>query len=194
MDNAGAFGIPVSRAKAYVAYAQACPGMYGLMFRTERLDMSRAFAASMTAVAAAKDGTAALHDLRTGKVRHFRHPGTSLFTCEVSDDGRILVTATCRAEDRRKRTNADGGLWSSAADLSRWLRVLLAEGRWEGEATRSAYLFFHSDAAPDFVSIDAFCAGVAMQLVFTPADAQDVEAFRVGGSRVDEQQVLANRS
>src|SRR5437667_7389725 len=28
-------------AKAYVAYAQAHPGMYGLMFRTERLDMKR---------------------------------------------------------------------------------------------------------------------------------------------------------
>jgi AcrR family transcriptional regulator len=31
----------IARAKAYVAYAQANPGMYGLMFRTERLDMSR---------------------------------------------------------------------------------------------------------------------------------------------------------
>jgi AcrR family transcriptional regulator len=30
-----------ARAVAYVAYAQAHPGMYGLMFRTERLDMSR---------------------------------------------------------------------------------------------------------------------------------------------------------
>jgi AcrR family transcriptional regulator len=30
-----------ARAQAYVAYAQAHPGMYGLMFRTERLDMSR---------------------------------------------------------------------------------------------------------------------------------------------------------
>jgi AcrR family transcriptional regulator len=30
-----------ARAKAYVAYARAHPGMYGLMFRTERLDMSR---------------------------------------------------------------------------------------------------------------------------------------------------------
>lgn len=30
------------------------------------------------------------------------------------------------------------------------------EGRWEGEATRSAYLFFHSVAAPDFVSIDVY--------------------------------------
>ncbi len=31
----------MARAKAYVAYARAHPGMYGLMFRTERLDMSR---------------------------------------------------------------------------------------------------------------------------------------------------------
>ena len=31
----------VARAKAYVAYAKAHPGMYGLMFRTERLDYSR---------------------------------------------------------------------------------------------------------------------------------------------------------
>ena len=31
----------LARAKAYVSYARACPGMYGLMFRTERLDMSR---------------------------------------------------------------------------------------------------------------------------------------------------------
>src|SRR3981189_2508693 len=31
----------MAQAKAYVGYAQAHPGMYGLMFRTERLDMSR---------------------------------------------------------------------------------------------------------------------------------------------------------
>jgi AcrR family transcriptional regulator len=31
----------MASAKAYVAYAQAHPGMYGLMFRTERLDYSR---------------------------------------------------------------------------------------------------------------------------------------------------------
>lgn len=31
----------MARARAYVAYAKAKPGMYGLMFRTERLDMSR---------------------------------------------------------------------------------------------------------------------------------------------------------
>jgi AcrR family transcriptional regulator len=32
----------MARPKAYVAYAQAHPGMYGIMFRTERLDYSRA--------------------------------------------------------------------------------------------------------------------------------------------------------
>jgi len=31
----------MARARAYVGYAQANPGMYGLMFRTERLDYSR---------------------------------------------------------------------------------------------------------------------------------------------------------
>lgn len=30
------------------------------------------------------------------------------------------------------------------------------EGRWEGESTRSAYLFFHSDDAPEPVSIDVY--------------------------------------
>jgi AcrR family transcriptional regulator len=46
MIAAGSTGVSLmakamARAKAYVAYAQAHPGMYGLMFRTERLDMSR---------------------------------------------------------------------------------------------------------------------------------------------------------
>ena len=31
----------MANAKAYVAYARAHPGLYGLMFRTERLDMTR---------------------------------------------------------------------------------------------------------------------------------------------------------
>ena len=30
------------------------------------------------------------------------------------------------------------------------------EGRWEGESSRSAYLFFHDDEGSDFVSIDVF--------------------------------------
>ncbi|UFZ04569.1 TetR/AcrR family transcriptional regulator [Bradyrhizobium ontarionense] len=46
MKQAGeSAGTPIeramARARAYVAYAQANPGMYGLMFRTERLDYSR---------------------------------------------------------------------------------------------------------------------------------------------------------
>lgn len=46
MGEAGAIhGTPgekaMARARAYVAYAKAKPGMYGLMFRTERLDMNR---------------------------------------------------------------------------------------------------------------------------------------------------------
>jgi AcrR family transcriptional regulator len=46
MSAAGATGTStiekaMSRARAYVVYAQAHPGMYGLMFRTERLDMTR---------------------------------------------------------------------------------------------------------------------------------------------------------
>jgi AcrR family transcriptional regulator len=35
------FARALARPKAYVAYAQAHPGMYGIMFRTERLDYSR---------------------------------------------------------------------------------------------------------------------------------------------------------
>ena len=30
------------------------------------------------------------------------------------------------------------------------------EGRWEGESTRSAYVFFHPPEGPDFVSIDVY--------------------------------------
>ena len=46
MAAAGSMPAPMlekamARAKAYVAYARAHPGMYGLMFRTERLDMTR---------------------------------------------------------------------------------------------------------------------------------------------------------
>jgi hypothetical protein len=56
----------MARAKAYVAYAEAHPGMYGLMFRTERLDYSRpsldeaaeaAFAGLASAVAASRHET-----------------------------------------------------------------------------------------------------------------------------------------
>ncbi|WP_257169183.1 TetR/AcrR family transcriptional regulator [Bradyrhizobium sp. SRS-191] len=57
----------MARAHAYVAYAQANPGMYGLMFRTERLDYSRpslhdaaeaSFAGLAGSVAARSEGQA----------------------------------------------------------------------------------------------------------------------------------------
>jgi AcrR family transcriptional regulator len=41
MAVAGSSGPSPLGAKAYVAYARGHPGMYGLMFRTERLDMTR---------------------------------------------------------------------------------------------------------------------------------------------------------
>jgi AcrR family transcriptional regulator len=46
MTAAAAAGTPLTeqamaRARAYVAFAQAHPGMYGLMFRAERIDMKR---------------------------------------------------------------------------------------------------------------------------------------------------------
>jgi AcrR family transcriptional regulator len=46
MAAAGNASLPLAeqalaRARAYIGYAQAHPGLYGLMFRTERLDMSR---------------------------------------------------------------------------------------------------------------------------------------------------------
>jgi AcrR family transcriptional regulator len=53
-----------ARAKAYVAYAQAHPGMYGLMFRTERLDMSRP---------ALREAASAAFAELAGAVGAFRH-------------------------------------------------------------------------------------------------------------------------
>jgi AcrR family transcriptional regulator len=69
MTAAGAFGTsPMdkapARAKAYVAYAQAHPGMYGLMFRTERLDMSRP---------ALREAASAAFAELAGAVGAFRH-------------------------------------------------------------------------------------------------------------------------
>jgi AcrR family transcriptional regulator len=71
MVAAAVEGVPpmqqgMARAKAYVGYAEAHPGMYGLMFRNERLDMSRpslheaagvAFAGLAGAVAATRHET-----------------------------------------------------------------------------------------------------------------------------------------
>ena len=89
MAAAGAIDAPplfkaMARAKAYVAYAQARPGMYGLMFRTERLDMKRpslheaakaSFAGLAGAVALSRgeqisDESLSLEQAAAPKIRH----------------------------------------------------------------------------------------------------------------------------
>jgi AcrR family transcriptional regulator len=69
----------LARAKAYVAYAQAQPGMYGLMFRTERLDMARpslhaaataSFQGLATAVSLSRNETRSGEPLETLSLEH----------------------------------------------------------------------------------------------------------------------------
>jgi len=69
----------LARAKAYVAYAQAQPGMYGLMFRTERLDMARpslhaaataSFQGLATAVSLSRNETRTGEPLETLSLEH----------------------------------------------------------------------------------------------------------------------------
>ncbi|MET0868103.1 MAG: WHG domain-containing protein [Pseudorhodoplanes sp.] len=69
----------LARAKAYVAYAQAQPGMYGLMFRTERLDMARpslhaaataSFEGLATAVSLSRNETRSGEPLETLSLEH----------------------------------------------------------------------------------------------------------------------------
>jgi AcrR family transcriptional regulator len=62
--NASPMDKAPARAKAYVSYAQAHPGMYGLMFRTERLDMSRP---------ALREAASAAFAELAGAVGAFRH-------------------------------------------------------------------------------------------------------------------------
>lgn len=62
----------LARPKAYLAYAQAHPGMYGLMFRTERLDYSRP--SLREAAEAAFAGLAST----IGALRHERIAGETL--------------------------------------------------------------------------------------------------------------------
>ena len=74
----------MARAKAYVAYAQAHPGMYGLMFRTERLDMTRpslreaasaSFAGLAGAIGASRQGNFPKRRCRSTRPRPSRAPG-----------------------------------------------------------------------------------------------------------------------
>jgi hypothetical protein len=52
------------------------------------------------------------------------------------------------------------------------------EGRWEGESTRSAYLFFHSSSAPEPVSIDVYLDETSRGLTGNIALVVDLVALR----------------
>jgi hypothetical protein len=73
----------LARAHAYVGYARAHPGLYGLMFRTERLDMSRP---SLHEAA-----NASFADL-AGAIGAFRHEPISAQALTL-DQGAALVRA-----------------------------------------------------------------------------------------------------
>ena len=70
-------------AKAYVAYAQARPGMYGLMFRNERLDMTRP--SLHEAATASFEGLAS----SVGAGRHERLTGEALETLTLDQAAAI---------------------------------------------------------------------------------------------------------
>jgi len=70
-------------AKAYVAYAQARPGMYGLMFRNERLDMTRP--SLHEAATASFEGLAS----SVGAGRHQRLTGEALETLTLDQAAAI---------------------------------------------------------------------------------------------------------
>lgn len=51
------------------------------------------------------------------------------------------------------------------------------EGRWDGESTRSAYLFFHPPAGPDFVSVDVYLDETTRGLTGNLALVADLVSF-----------------
>ena len=85
------------------------------------------------------------------------------------------------AADRRKRTNADGGLWSTADDLATWIRAQLGEadvawtptlaemhvpGRgWFRERVGARTLLYHQGSTPGFAARLAFAPALGAGLV-----------------------------
>ncbi len=63
------------------------------------------------------------------------------------------------------------------------------EGRWEGESTRSAYLFFHPPDGPDFVSVDVYLDETSRGLTGNLALVADLVRF---GEMGDVELVLAS--
>ncbi len=63
------------------------------------------------------------------------------------------------------------------------------EGRWDGDSTRSAYLFFHADDAPEHVSIDVYLDETSRGLAGNLALVVDLLPF---GDLGDTRRVLAS--
>jgi hypothetical protein len=70
------------------------------------------------------------------------------------------------------REGVEGGGWNLSG-LQK-TTSLEFEGRWEGESTRSAYLFFHSAEAPPDVSIDVYLDETSQGLAGNMALVVDV--------------------
>lgn len=62
------------------------------------------------------------------------------------------------------------------------------EGKWEGESTRSAYLFFHPEGGPEFVSVDVYLDETSRGLTGNLALVVDLVPF---GDLGDVKAVLA---
>lgn len=67
-------------------------------------------------------------------------------------EARDLLTLEPLLEAVRERVEAGGWRLSGMQKTTSYE----FEGRWEGESTRSAYLFFHGEVVPEDASIDAF--------------------------------------
>lgn len=68
------------------------------------------------------------------------------------------------------------------------------EGRWEGESTRSAYLFFHSPSAPEPVSVDVYLDETSRGLTGNIALVVDLVALRDLGEPGEALRILGTLS
>ena len=70
----------------------------------------------------------------------------------MTDDGQPLLTLEPLIEAVQDGITRSGWVLSGLQKTTSHQ----FEGRWQGESSRSAYLFFHDDARPDSVSIDVY--------------------------------------
>lgn len=68
------------------------------------------------------------------------------------------------------------------------------EGRWEGDSTRSAYLFFHPPHGPDFVSVDVYLDETTQGLTGNLALVVDLAQLQALGDTHDVLRELGKMS